>query len=319
MSTTDVCTGVSIIADGVGAAEALLAADGDDVIQQVIATTPCYVPDYLSEGKDSSSRRLLRGAEDARELNESFEADRARELQDGVRPEGRELSHYYYDNYSYTYRSSYWDRTERYCNWNPSSCYNYCDWYPSYCTEFCYWFPEFCTPQQPAEVKAICDLRKAAADNDIGSLYGATYTDDVTTLCAEVDADTCAALKAADGQGFKEVSLAQLEDMFQKAYSGAFTAKDATFCDSGYEDDATAIDLSAITQPVTNIYLSGDDTCSEAANQAVTIPTTSSFRTFVDADLAHDTFIGANDNTDLVGQILAQLDIAALNPGCTAP
>ena len=160
-------------------------------------------------------------------------------------------------------------------------------------------------------------MRKAATDNDIGSLYGENYTADVATLCAEVDSDTCASLRAADGLGFKEVPLAQLEDMFQKAYSGGFTVRDADFCDGGYEDTPADIDLSGVTQPVTNIYLQGDTTCSEAANQAVSIPASRSYRTFVDKNLAHDTFIGANDNSDLVSQILAQLDIAELNPGCT--
>ena len=53
------CTGVSIIADGLAAAEAILAAEGDTNIKQIIATTPCYVPDYLSSGKEEDARRRV--------------------------------------------------------------------------------------------------------------------------------------------------------------------------------------------------------------------------------------------------------------------
>ena len=105
--------------------------------------------------------------------------------------------------------------------------------------------------------------------------------------------------------------------MFQKAYSGGFTEFDSTFCDGGYENDPADITLASDTQAVTNIYLSGDSTCSEEANQAVSIPNTSSFRTFVDSDLSHGNFIGANDNADLISQLKAQLGIAELNAGCS--
>lgn len=86
------------------------------------------------------------------------------------------------------HRSPYWDRTERYCNWNPWNCYHYCEWYPYYCDEFCFWFPEFCDePEVPEEVSAICDLIEAAADEGIYSLYGDNYSADVVTLCETVD------------------------------------------------------------------------------------------------------------------------------------
>lgn len=94
---------------------------------------------------------------DIRELHETFTSERERELSVGETT-GRELSHYYYDDFNTIYRSSYWDRTERYCNYYSGSCYSYCDWYPSYCSEFCYWFPEYCQPAVPVEVTNTCNL-----------------------------------------------------------------------------------------------------------------------------------------------------------------
>ena len=179
------CTGVSIIASGVGAAEALIGAQTDatnttDQISQVITLAPCLIPTYLSSGSDSK-HRLLSSIEDGdvRELSETFQSESERHLKDGIQ-DGRELSSYYYNNYSTYYRSSYWDSTERYCNRYPSSCYSYCDWYPSYCGEFCYWFPEYCVP---SEVQAFCNLVEAATDAGVCSFYGDTWEADVTEIC----------------------------------------------------------------------------------------------------------------------------------------
>ena len=109
------CTGVSIIASGIGAAEALIGAQTDatnatDQISQVITLAPCLIPTYLSSGGGSYQNRLLSSIEDGdvRELSETFQSDSERHLKDGIQ-DGRELSHYYYNNYSTYYRSSYWD------------------------------------------------------------------------------------------------------------------------------------------------------------------------------------------------------------------
>lgn len=66
--------------------------------------------------------------------------------------------------------------------------------------------------------------------------------------------------------GYKEVSLTQFFDMYQKAYSGSFTQFDSTFCDGGYANDPSDIELVNQFQAVTNIFLRGDETCSEKAN-----------------------------------------------------
>ena len=150
--------GVQIIADGTGAAEALIALNESDEISgltnisQVLALTPCLVPTFLnqsSDDSDSSHHRRLENMTNLdgniRELHETFMSERERELSEGE-PARRDLSSFYYNDYNTTYRSSYWDRTERYCDYYQGSCFNYCDWYPSYCGEFCYWFPYYCKP-----------------------------------------------------------------------------------------------------------------------------------------------------------------------------
>jgi len=198
------CSGVQIIGDGTGVAEALIAANAsgaaaDSKVGQLIALTPCLVPTYLSS---NNSHRLLDDMTtmdgDIRELHETFLSDKERELSSGE-PEGRELSHYYYDNYNTAYRSSYWDRTERYCNYYYGSCYSYCDWYPSYCSEFCYWFPEYCQPAVPTEVTNQCSLLTEARALNIFSFYGADWSTQVTSLCTKVSSSTCTSLKATIG------------------------------------------------------------------------------------------------------------------------
>ena len=79
------CTGVSIIAHGVGAAEALIGAQADATnatlqVKQVIALAPCLIPTYLSS---NSSHRLLSSIEeegDIRELSETFQSESERHL-----------------------------------------------------------------------------------------------------------------------------------------------------------------------------------------------------------------------------------------------
>ena len=154
----------------------------------MIALAPCLIPTYLSS--NSSSHRLLSNSVedgDIRELSAAFQSDSERHLKDGVQ-DGRELSHYYYNNYSTYYRSSYWDSTERYCNRYPSSCYSYCDWYPSYCSEFCYWFPEYCVP---SEVQSFCNLVSAAEAAGVYSFYSDTWSADVTEICKAVSYTQC--------------------------------------------------------------------------------------------------------------------------------
>lgn len=195
-TSSSTCDSVNVVASGIGAAEAILGADDFPSITQVITTTPCYVPDYLSEGKEE--RRLLKDKDSMRELNDSFKEDRKRELKEGE-SDNRGIGHSWYDDdFDRQYRSHYWDRTERYCNWYPWNCYHYCDWYPRYCSEFCYWFPEFCEPEVPEEVAVICDLIEATSDAGIYSFYGENYSDDVDTLCDTVDYDTCQSLRAAE-------------------------------------------------------------------------------------------------------------------------
>ena len=254
------CTGVQIIGDGTGAAEALIAANAsgvaaDSKVSQLIALTPCLVPTYLSS--NSSHRRLddmtnLDG--DIRELHETFMSERERELSVGE-PAGRELSHTYFDNYNTTYRSSYWDRTERYCDYYAGSCYSYCDWYPSHCNEFCYWFPEYCQAAVPAEVTNQCNLLTQARALMIYSFYGADWATEVTSLCTKVSYSQCADLKASIGQGYKEVSLKQFELMFQQAYTGEFDSFDADFCTTGYASATTDISLAGISVNVASFYL----------------------------------------------------------------
>ena len=206
------CTKVQIIGDGTGVAEALIAANASATgamdISQLIALTPCLVPTYLSS--NSSHRRLddmtnLDG--DIRELHETFQDDLKRELSEGD-SSGRDLSDTYY-------RSSYWDRTERYCDFYAGSCFSYCDWYPSHCSEFCYWMPEYCVPAIPAEVTNQCNLLTEARALDIFSFYGADWETEVTSLCTKVSYSQCADLKATVDSGLKEVSLKQFELMFQ--------------------------------------------------------------------------------------------------------
>ena len=162
------CTKVGVIGYGLGAAEATIAAAQPGVeIDVVISMAPCFIPTYigLDDDKGHSHRVLTAGEpmiDDAtRQLNDTFLDERG----------DRELWDNYYDGYTVSHRSSYWDRTAQYCYLNANACYNYCDWYPSYCGEFCYWFPEYCKSKS-SSLQQYCKNLQIFRDNGFYSFYG---------------------------------------------------------------------------------------------------------------------------------------------------
>lgn len=161
-----------------------------------------------------------------------------RELQEIMEdefPDHRELGHnnyysygynnYGYNNYySYGHKStySYWDRIKRYCKYYPSSCFNYCDWYPSWCDEFCEVLPEFCD-DTPEDIKTYFELYDVYDELGIESLYGPDWADQVVEVCEKVSTKTCTNLQMTVNLGRSEMSVNQLDHMYQQVYTKSFS------------------------------------------------------------------------------------------------
>ena len=232
---------------------------------------PCAVTTYQqkSDAEDEQGhadshhdwRRLLRALESKQEVPEA-----PRELQDimaeDMQDQGRHLA-----------SEDYWARTERYCMYYPSSCYNYCDWYPSFCDEFCERLPQYCVPDEIRNFYAFLDIVR---DCEIYSFYGPNWSEQVEQICARVNFQTCNSLRATTDGRYREMSVQQLDHMWQNSYTQKFQSWNPTFA-TDYEDgDQSDIDLSAIDETfVENIYLANDKVCDADVNQGVlsAIPT----------------------------------------------
>jgi len=176
--------------------------------------------------------------------------------------------------WSHSYES-YWDRTEKYCEHYPDNCFKYCDWYPHYCDAFCERFPQFCIPD---EVKNFYDFLDLVAELEIYSFYGPKWADQVDAICEKVDTASCDALKATvstveDGDaGYREMSVQQLEHMWQQSYTGRFMEYNDSFRTS-FADEAAADGLEdgikAISTTVANIYVQDDQVCTPKVQQDI--------------------------------------------------
>ena len=90
-------------------------------------------------------------------------------------------------------------------------------------------------------------------------------------MCMVVDSDTCAELEATTDLGLGQMSLQQLDHMFQQDFFGTFVSYSTTFCDELGEGETTDdIDLSTLTKPIRNFYVKGDQVCDVETNQTVT-------------------------------------------------
>ena len=127
---------------------------------------------------------------------------------------------------SYNSRDAYWKRTEAYCKLNPTNCLKYCDFYPYYCDEFCERLPQYCVPEAVRLYYLRLDAFEAAG---IQSLYGPDWATQVATLCLTVKTETCEKLTATVGIGLAEMSVTQLEHMFQMAFSESYSQYSTTF------------------------------------------------------------------------------------------
>ena len=303
---------------GLGAGEVLagLAEDASTLpgkVTSVMNLAPCVIPTYVisgdSEDQDASGHRLLSALEDKQMLSEP-----PRELHAIVEEDmpKRELSSSWY--YS---RESYWARTEKYCEWNPSNCLKYCDWYPSYCEEFCDRLPQYCVP----EAVRLYYLRLAAFEAaGIESLYGPDWATQVETLCMTVSTEKCEELTATVDAGLAEMGVTQLEHMFQMDFNNSFSEYSTTF---ETDQTTTPIDVTGVATRNRSLYVKDDDVCDTAINQAVldTIPGQQLRATYTN-ELTHMTIYGANNNASLLQQLNAgiaegELDDAG-DPVCTA-
>ena len=79
--------------------------------------------------------------------------------------------------------------------------------------------PQFCIPDA---IKFFYTRLALFDENNIYSQWGPNWTDQVAALCEVVSADKCTELEATIGGG-AEMSVTQLENMFQTDWTRSFT------------------------------------------------------------------------------------------------
>lgn len=311
------CSGaVQIVAHSLGTGEVLAGLAGDatlaDKVNFVTNLAPCAVPTYLNNGaeteEDSESshwHRMLSQKQEPMEAPRELEAIVEEDM-----PK-RELGHGSWK------KESYWDRTKRYCSYYPSSCYNYCDWYPSYCDEFCEQLPEFCVPEQIRNYYALQDIYDELC---IESLYGPDWEAQVDAICEKVSWSTCDSFKDTVGAGFAEMSVTQLEHMWQMSYNRSFSAYSADFDE---DQTTTDIDVSGVNTRMVSFYVDEDPVCDTDVNQGVfdTVPGQMWRSTFVTEGITHSSIQGANNESGFLNLLnvalaMGQNDVNG-DPVCT--
>ena len=117
--------------------------------------------------------------------------------------------------------------------------------------------------------------------------------------------------------GFKEMSVQQLDHMWQNSYSKEFNEWSPSFSTDGWFEEQTGIDITTIdTTVVENFYIKCDTVCDPVVNLAIlnTVPSQVLYTEYVRDDLNHVNVIGAVDNTDFMTTLMA-----ALTSGITCP
>ena len=79
--------------------------------------------------------------------------------------------------------------------------------------------PQYCIPDA---IKSFFTRLELFSENKIYSQFGPDWTAQVATLCEVVSADKCTELEATIGGG-AEMSVTQLENMFQTDWTRSFT------------------------------------------------------------------------------------------------
>ena len=295
------CGKVQVLTNGLGISEALagMAAypnDSEARIANVVSLAPCAIPTYFA--RDEEHRRLLSAVED-------LAGEIPRELADLMENEvnGRQLSH--------GPSSYYWNvQLKHYCMYHPDVCMDYCDFYPDYCEEFCSYehFEQFCVPKA---ISGYYKVQEVLKRNDIYSLYGPNWSDQVDAICEDVGEWTnlCSSYQDTVDAGLKEMSCKQLEHMFQMSYNQAYNQFSDTFEEDQEGTPIAGVD--SVNVPLRTWYVDGDQVCDTDVNQGLlnTVPGQDWYSTFYDDEITRMLY-AQNDNATVLAAIFASLETA---------
>ena len=268
--------------------------DSEARIANVVSLAPCAIPTYFA--RDEEHRRLLSAVED-------LAGEIPRELADLMENEvnGRQLSH--------GPSSYYWNvQLKHYCMYHPDVCMDYCEFYPDYCDEFCSYehFEQFCVPKAISGYYKVQEILKR---NDIYSLYGPNWADQVDAICEDVGEWTnlCSSYQDTVDAGLKEMSCKQLEHMFQMSYNKAYNQ----FYDMFEEDQDTVTPIAGVDSvnvPLRTWYIDGDQVCDVDVNQGLlnTVPGQDWYSVFYDDDITRSLY-AQNDNVTVLSALFASL------------
>ena len=139
-------------------------------------------------------------------------------------------------------------------------------------------------------------------DLNIFSKYGPDWAEQVERVCEEVEWYTCEMLRNSVGKGYAEMSLQQLDHMWQISFSGEFDKYNPDFCENnGWGTDMPEFPVEDISGVVlTNIYVDNDPYCNPETQQALLDPLSVLKVTMMDEAITHTTIAAANDQTYFV-------------------
>lgn len=153
------------------------------------------------------------------------------------------------------------------------------------------------------------------ADLEIYSIYGdaTAWQTKVDAICADVrvSEEKCSELTTSVALGFGEMSVKQLEQLWQQGYTGQFDSYSATFATDGWLVDTPEYPVADITVPVNAIYIDEDPICSDTVNQAVlSMNAAQTFETTLSLDsVTHTSIIGANNEPIVTASLLLALSL----------
>lgn len=103
-------------------------------------------------------------------------------------------------------------------------------------------------------------------------------------------------LRSTVDRGYAEMSIKQLDHMWQIGFSGEFDEYNEDFCEDGWDNDTPEFPLDDIQNVViTNFYVQDDDYCKPETQMEILDHLSEYKFTMTNAFIDHVTIAGAND------------------------
>ena len=121
---------------------------------------------------------------------------------------------------------------------------------------------------------------------------------------------SCKALTATVNNGFEEMAVQQLDNLWQNSFDKALNHWSPSFSEDGWFREPIPVEIDTITtSKYENYYIEGDLICDPDINRTIldTVPTQVLFTEYIKDDIDHHNVIGAVDNIDFLTSLQAAL------------